>query len=75
MEKYTIECVECHRGVVHRNAEDIAKYPTNWPFMHKDCGVCHDGEYWERFRIEVTSLEEKDKCTICHPTYEAPPEY
>lgn len=70
--KYNIECVECHRGVVHRNPEDIGKFATNWPLMHKDCGVCHDGKYWERFEVEVTDVYDQAKCTVCHPTYEPP---
>ena len=75
VEKYTIDCVECHRGVVHNDPEKIGKYKTNWPFMHNDCGVCHDGKYWERFKIEVTDLEDQGKCNVCHPTYEPPPNY
>jgi len=55
--------------------EKIGKYKTNWPFMHNDCGVCHDGKYWERFKIEVTDLEDQSKCAVCHPTYEPPPNY
>lgn len=75
IEKYSMECVECHRGIVHDDPDKIAKYPTNWPFMHKDCGPCHNGKYQERFKTEVTDLEDKSKCTVCHPTYIPPPEY
>lgn len=73
VEKYSIECVECHRGIVHRDPEKIGKYRTNWPFMTMDCGPCHDGKFSERFQVEVTSLEDKKKCTVCHPYYEPPP--
>ena len=75
VEKYNVECVECHRGIVHRDPGKIGKYKTNWPLMHKDCGVCHDGRFWDRFQIEVTDLADKGKCTVCHPTYEPPPVY
>ena len=75
VEKYTVNCVECHRGVVHRDPAEIGKYEANWPFMHKDCSPCHTGEYSERFQVEVTSLEDKSKCTVCHPTYIPPPDY
>lgn len=75
VEKYQIECVECHRGIVHRDPDEIGKYTTNFPFMHKDCGVCHDGKYRDRFQIEVTDLEDKGKCTTCHPTYQPPPDF
>jgi len=74
VEEYKIECVECHRGITHRNPDDIGKYETNWPLMHNDCGVCHDGKYWDRFDIEVTDIEDPGKCTVCHPTYIGPGE-
>jgi hypothetical protein len=70
VEKYALNCVECHRGIVHRDPEAIGKYTANWPFMHTDCGPCHDGKYRERFQVEVTSVEDRGKCTVCHPTYE-----
>jgi hypothetical protein len=69
VEEYKIDCVECHRGIVHRDPGDIGKYETNWPFMHKDCGVCHNGQYWERFDIELTDVEGEENCIVCHPTY------
>ena len=69
VEDYEISCVECHRGVTHRDPEEIGKYRTNWPLMHKDCGVCHDGKYWERFDTPVTDLESPANCTVCHPRY------
>ena len=72
VEDYSIDCVECHRGIVHRNPEDIGKYDRNWPFMVTDCSPCHDGKYSERFNIEVTSLEDNEKCITCHP-YIVPP--
>ncbi|MFC1564873.1 cytochrome c3 family protein [candidate division KSB1 bacterium] len=75
IDTYKMDCVECHRGIVHRDPEEIGKYKTNWPLMHKDCKPCHDGMYSERFKIVVTSLEEPDKCQVCHPYYEPPPEY
>ena len=62
-------------GIVHRDPNKIGKYSINWPFMHNDCGVCHDGKYWDRFETEVTDLEDNKKCTVCHPTYEPPPDY
>jgi hypothetical protein len=74
IEKYKMDCVECHRGIVHRDPEEIGKYPINFPFMHKDCAHCHDGQFRERFNIEVTSLHDKKKCTVCHPYYIPPDE-
>ncbi len=75
VEKYTIDCVECHRGIIHRDPNKYRRYPVNWPFMNKDCMVCHDGNYSERFKVEVTDVEDKGKCTVCHPYYEPPPDY
>ncbi len=75
IEKYDILCVECHRGISHRNPDDIRKYKTNWPFMKKDCGPCHTGKYMERFKTEVTDLQDMEKCTTCHPYYVPPPNY
>ncbi len=75
IEEYGIDCVECHRGVVHRNPYDIDKYKTNWPLMDKDCGVCHDGKKHGKFKMKIFDVEETDKCIKCHPTYEAPPDY
>jgi len=75
VEKYKMDCVECHRGVVHRDPETIGKYTKNFPFMHTDCKSCHDGKYHERFEIEVTDLEDRSKCIVCHPYFEPPPEY
>ena len=70
VEKYNIMCVECHRGIVHRDPEAIGKYEMNWPFMITDCGPCHDGKFSERFQVEVTDLGDKKKCNVCHPYYE-----
>jgi len=75
VEKYEVNCVECHRGIVHRDPEQIGKYPKNWPFMHPDCGPCHDGNYSDRFQVEVTGVEDRSKCTVCHPTYEPQEDY
>ncbi|MCP4725518.1 MAG: hypothetical protein GY863_10800 [bacterium] len=72
---YKMDCVECHRGIVHKDPEFVGKYETNWPFMHNDCGPCHDGEYSERFKVEVTSIDEQEKCITCHPYYQPPPGY
>ena len=73
--EYDVACVECHRGIVHRDPDDIGKYETNWPFMHTDCGVCHNGQYSERFDMKVRGLEEEKDCFMCHPTYQPPPAY
>lgn len=67
VEKYEISCVECHRGVTHRDPEDEGKYATNRPLMHQDCGVCHDGRYWERFKTPVSDLNDPARCIVCHP--------
>jgi len=75
VEKYNMNCVDCHRGIVHRDPDEIAKYPLNWPFMHIDCGPCHRGAFMERFQVVVTDLEDRSKCTTCHPYYEPPPDY
>jgi len=75
VEEYNIDCVECHRGVVHRDPGEIGKYAKNFPFMHTDCKSCHDGKYHERFQVEVTDLEDRQKCTTCHPDYIPPDEY
>jgi nitrate/TMAO reductase-like tetraheme cytochrome c subunit len=74
IEKHSVLCVECHRGITHRDPDDIRKYKTNWPFMTKDCEPCHDGKFSDRFQVEVTSLEDKKKCIVCHPTIAPPPE-
>lgn len=73
LEKYKIDCVECHRGVVHNNPEEKGKYKTNWPFMKKDCAACHNGEFSDRFQVDVSGVEDKTKCIVCHPAY-IPPE-
>ncbi|MFC1555378.1 cytochrome c3 family protein [candidate division KSB1 bacterium] len=74
VEKHTIACVECHRGIVHRDPDDIRKYETNWPFMHKDCVACHDSERMERFDMVVFGLEDKKECIRCHPVIVPPPD-
>ena len=70
-----MDCVECHRGIVHRDTAKIGEYDKNWALMHTDCKPCHDGKYHERFEVEVTGLEDRQKCTVCHPDYQPPPEY
>ena len=73
--KYFLECVDCHRGIVHRNPKKIDKYVTNWPFTKNDCGPCHDGQFSDRFQINISDLEDKQNCIICHPAYTPPPDY
>ncbi len=74
IEKYGMECVECHRGVVHRDPDAVGKYKTNWPLMKKDCGRCHDGTFSRRFQLTVSSVDNRKNCTVCHPYYVAPPD-
>lgn len=74
VETYDMMCVECHRGVVHRDPTEIGKYEINLPLMHKDCGPCHDGKFSDRFQVEVTDLEDKEKCMVCHPYYDLLPD-
>ncbi|MFC1477330.1 cytochrome c3 family protein [candidate division KSB1 bacterium] len=72
VEKHAIDCVECHRGIVHRDPGMIGKYPRNWPMMHTDCSICHEGQYLERFDMELPDVQDQAECAMCHPTYEPP---
>ena len=67
IEKHGMSCVECHRGVTHRDPEDEGKYRINRPLMNQDCGVCHNGRYWERFKTPVSDLNDPARCIVCHP--------
>jgi hypothetical protein len=73
VEKHWIDCVWCHRGIVHRDPEIVGKYEFNMPF-HQDCDVCHTGEYFEKYDVTLPNTSDNSGCIMCHPTYEAPPE-
>lgn len=74
VEDHAIDCVWCHRGVVHRNPEDVGKYEFNMP-LHNDCMACHNGEHLEEFDTTLGKLDEQDSCVTCHPYYEPQPDY
>jgi len=71
VEKHGIDCVWCHRGTVHRDPEIVGKYSFNMP-LHADCVICHNGEHLEQFDVTLPHQEDKEHCTMCHPTYEEP---
>ncbi|MFC1736709.1 cytochrome c3 family protein [Candidatus Hydrogenedentota bacterium] len=68
VEKHKIDCVWCHRNVVHRDPTEIGKYAVNWPMMHEDCVVCHHGERIVKYDVTLPDLEDAEKCVMCHPT-------
>ena len=73
IEQNNMNCVDCHRGIVHRDPADVGTYTTNWPLMYNDCGKCHNGEHIERFDKTLVSVEDFDQCLYCHPMLPEPP--
>ncbi|MFC1553987.1 cytochrome c3 family protein [candidate division KSB1 bacterium] len=66
IEKYEMKCVDCHRKIIHFDPMERENYNSEKAYLHLRCLPCHDGEYWERFQIEVTSIKNMMKCNICH---------
>lgn len=71
IETAKLDCVDCHRGITHRDPEIAGKYKTNWPLMHTDCGRCHNGNLIERFNKTLTDVDDitKKSCISCHPYF------
>ena len=69
VEKHGIDCVWCHRGIVHRDPAIVGKYAFNMP-LHQDCRACHNGQYLQAYDITLPDCDDPESCIQCHTTVE-----